>query len=295
MNARPEFLTDSLIVAAHPDDEMLWFNAIVADVDRIVVVFNAFWDKPHIAEARAAALAAYPRGGVSCLDLSESGTYGCANWADPVESEHGIALSFETRRRDVTRVAKLAVRTLMPQVGLTVSERQVASIYAMNFDRLCSALRAQLHPGMNVFTHNPWGEYGHEEHIQVFRALQLLRREIGFTLWMSNYCTDRSMPLAMRYFRTSPGPYVRLPTNKAFADTIADVYKRHGCWTWADDWAWFDEECYMQAPEEGTAPEPHRHLFPLNFFTIEPRRAFSWKPIAIGASAATLALSAAMD
>ena len=29
MPARPDFLTNSMIIGAHPDDEMLWFNAIV--------------------------------------------------------------------------------------------------------------------------------------------------------------------------------------------------------------------------------------------------------------------------
>ena len=33
MTHKPAFLEDSLIVAAHPDDELLWFTSILKDVD----------------------------------------------------------------------------------------------------------------------------------------------------------------------------------------------------------------------------------------------------------------------
>ena len=121
---------------------------------------------------------------------------------------------------------------------------------------------------MNVFTHNPWGEYGHEEHVQVFRVLACLREEIGFRLWMSNYCSDRTMPLAMRYFSPEPKPWVRLPADKKLAREIAQLYMRYDCWTWSPDWAWFDDECFMEAPHGEQALEPRGHLFPLNFFAI---------------------------
>jgi hypothetical protein len=145
---------------------------------------------------------------------------------------------------------------------------------------------------MNVFTHNPWGEYGHEEHVQLFRAVDALRRKIGFRLWVSNYCTERALPLAMRYFSDAPGSYIRLPTDKDFADQVAGLYRKHGCWTWFDDWAWFDEECSLEAPHGENGAAPHRHLFPLNFFTIDPPKARNWIPVALTISAASAALAA---
>jgi LmbE family N-acetylglucosaminyl deacetylase len=172
----------------------------------------------------------------------------------------------------------------------------VARAYEANHAAILAALEPRLRPDMNVFTHNPWGEYGHEEHIQVFQVLNALRERIGFRLWMSNYCTERALPLAMQHFADAPGGYIRLPADKAFAETVADVYKKHGCWTWADDWAWFDEECFMEAPRAPAGSAPHRHLFPLNFFTIDtaarPRR---WMPIAITMSAAASAAITAVS
>ncbi len=295
MTARPDFLADSLIVAAHADDELLWFGSILPEVDEVVIVFRDFWAKPGLGDRRARALAEHPHPRIGFLGLAESGAAGCADWSDPRESEDGIRLGFETQRRGLTRAARIALPKVGPLAGAAAPAERVEALYRANFMRLVADLRPRLRPGMNVFTHNPWGEYGHEEHVQLFRALQTLRREIGFRLWMSNYATDRSLPMAMRYFRAAPGPYLRLPVDKGYADRVAAAYKRHDCWTWADDWAWFDEECFMEAPEEGEEPRPHRHLFPLNLFTIDAARPVSWVPRAIGAAAVSAAAVAALD
>lgn len=287
MQQRPGFLENSVIIGAHPDDELLWFNSILRDADEVIIVYRHFWGRPGIGEARAAAIAEYPRGNVTCLDVDESGAYGCANWADPVLTGAGIGFGIEAERRAMTRIARKSVAAALPAAKLErIAAASVSRAYETNFQIICELLRRRLRPEMNVFTHNPWGEYGHEEHIQVFRALNLLREEIGFRLWMSNYCTERALPLAMRHFSRAPGGYIRLPTDKVFANAVADVYRKHNCWTWDDNWAWFDEECFMEAPREASATAAHRHLFPLNFFTIGEERPKNWLPMAMTISAA---------
>ncbi len=295
MAGNREFLKNSIIVAAHADDELLWFNSILRDVDEAVVVFRDFWAQPDLGARRDAALAEYPHPSVSCLGIDEAGAYGCADWTAPVLSEHGVSLGFEANRRELTRVARKSISKMAPATARKVASESVVRAYEANFGAIYRALKPLLRRDMNVFTHNPWGEYGHEEHIQVFRVLERLREEIGFRLWMSNYCTERSLPLAMRYFRTAPGRYIRLPTDKAYAESVADIYKKHGCWTWADDWAWFDEECFMEAPREASDAEPHRHLFPLNFFTIDAVPSRNWLPLALTMSAASAALGVALS
>ena len=118
--------------------------------------------------------------------------------------EHGEETFRRYEREVVTRLAKRALGKVSPLSPVTSPER-VAQTYRDNFTRICDALAPMLTPDMNVFTHNPWGEYGHEDHVQIFRALDHLRRRIGFTLWMSNYCTERSLPLAMRAGSRVPG------------------------------------------------------------------------------------------
>lgn len=104
--------------------------------------------------------------------------------------------------------------------------------------------------------------------MQCFRAVDKLRHEIGFTQYMSNYCTERSLPLAMTYFEQRPGPFVRLPTDRAYAEQVAKAYIDAGCWTWVDDWSWFEDECFMQAPTAPSDAPGQGHLFPLNFFSM---------------------------
>lgn len=293
-SASSDFLDNSIIIAAHPDDELLWFSSILKKVNEVVLVYEDFWAHPQLKEARSAVIREYPRANVTTLKMSESGACGCANWASPAESSLGIELSFESSRRELTRVTKRALARI-GVLDAVVSAHSIAARYERNYRLLVERLRPRLRPGMNVFTHNPWGEYGHEEHIQLFRVLQQLREEIGFTLWMSNYCTERALPMAMRYFRGQPSDYFRLPTDTQFADQVADIYKKHGCWTWAEDWAWFEDECFMEAPRGAAARTAHHHLFPLNFFIIDSQQARNWMPLAVGATATSAVLLAAAE
>lgn len=260
-------LENSVIIAAHPDDELLWFSSILHEVDEVILVFCDFWAQPALGRARAAAIADYPRAAVSCLNLAESGAYGCADWRDPVLDEYGITFGTEASRRTLMHAFRRALGWIAPGREFPVPPRGIERMYQENYASILEALRSRLRPGMNVFSHNPWGEYGHEEHIQLFRVLQRLREEIGFTLWMSNYCSERSLPLAMRFFGFEPRTYYRLPVNREFAGKVASVYKKHGCWTWADDWMWFEDECFMEAPTAESLVKPGQFLLPLNMFT----------------------------
>ncbi|MEP1208741.1 MAG: hypothetical protein ABJM29_14675 [Rhizobiaceae bacterium] len=261
---RPAMLNNSVIIAAHPDDELLWFGAILKQVDRVLLVFEDYWPDPTIGPARAAALAHFPRPGVSSLQLAEAATYGCADWRNPVLTDWGIELGRQCELRDAKQAVKrLAGRSNAPRQG-------IRSRYRQNFETLTEHLRGELTADMNVFTHNPWGEYGHEDHVQVHRVVSSLRAEIGFTQWMSNYCTERALPLATTYFDSAKPQFETLPVDKPFADAVAQVYRDAGCWTWSDDWQWFDTECYMQAPSAQKMLKSQGHLFPLNLFNIDP-------------------------
>ncbi|MER0238338.1 hypothetical protein [Fulvimarina sp. MAC8] len=295
MGKKPAFLENSVIIGAHPDDEMLWFGSIVKDVDQIILVYRDFWADPSRGPARAEALANHPHPNLTSLNIAEAGTYGCADWSAPAPSERGIAFSIAADLREVKRKVKQVVGRVTP-LDLNYADSSIRNAYAENYDKIYAALKDRLSPEMNVFTHNPWGEYGHEDHVQLFRVLDALRSEIGFTLWMSNYCTERSLPLAMRYFGADHGGYIRLPVDKAHCDLIADVYRDAGCWTWAEDWCWFDEECFIRAPKQMSNQKTYKHLMPMNIFSIEePRRRWSWEKLAATVPPAMLGMGYVMS
>jgi hypothetical protein len=214
-------LESSILVVAHPDDEVLWFSSILRQVGKVIIAFKDYDAVPDLGRKRAAALAELPYANLVCLGIAEAGSLKRANWDDPVATEYGLALDapVETRRQ-----------------------------YERNFATLRTALATELSSATDVFTHNPWGEYGHEDHVQVYRAVEALRAALGFRMWTSSYCAARASTLASRYRAVDRPPAKRLPVDQAYAKQVAEIYQRHGCWTWITDWTWADEESFLPGP-----------------------------------------------
>ncbi|HEY3145288.1 MAG TPA: hypothetical protein VGJ75_03005 [Dongiaceae bacterium] len=216
-------LEGAILVVAHPDDEVLWFGSILRQVGKVIIAFRDYAAVAGLGERRAAALAELPYGNLQCLGLAEAGSLKRANWDGPTPTEYGLALDEATERSE-TRLQ-----------------------YESNFAALRAALANELRAGIDVFTHNPWGEYGHEDHVQVYRAVESLREAIGFRLWTSSYCSTRAAKLASRY-SAADQPVKRLPIDQDYATTIAAIYERHACWTWTRNWEWDEQECFLPGP-----------------------------------------------
>jgi len=76
-------LSRSAIVAAHPDDEVLWFGSLVPKVGRIVLCFGM--DAAGTARAgRRRVVEEYPYRNVEFFDLVQPGSYTKATWPNPV-------------------------------------------------------------------------------------------------------------------------------------------------------------------------------------------------------------------
>jgi LmbE family N-acetylglucosaminyl deacetylase len=181
-----------------------------------------------------------------CLGLDESETINLAKWPEP---------------------------TLAPE-GLTIAQEKPGEIYRKNFQQLTEKLDSLLSGYDNVFTHNPWGEYGHEEHVQVFRAVEKLGQKTGFNLWVSNYASNKSLALMNATQAGISGTYISSKTDTVTAKAIRDIYRRNGCWTWYEDYTWFDSECMLLVgTDQGNTPT-HGHRFPMNLLNIHipPRR-----------------------
>jgi len=216
-------LEDAVLVVAHPDDEVLWFGSVLRQVGKVVIAFRDYAGVPGLGERRAAAMAELPYADLACLGISEAGSLKRADWDHPTPTAFGLALEERAERSE----ARLR--------------------YEGNFATLHKALARELRAGIDVFTHNPWGEYGHEDHVQVYRVVESLQETIGFRLWTSTYCSDRSATLAARY-RVADLSRKRLPIDQAYVQSIAAIYQRHDCWTWTADWVWPDEDWFLPGP-----------------------------------------------
>ena len=146
-----------VVVVAHPDDEILWASSLLAVARKIILCYGESPGYPAVGAGRRALLKEFPLETVVSLDIAESDVHLSANWAHPVETAYGIEVS---RNGDA---------------------------YAKRFHLLREALEAHLEEGDIVVTHNPWGEYGHEEHVQVHRAVADVRQRLNFRLFVTGY------------------------------------------------------------------------------------------------------------
>jgi LmbE family N-acetylglucosaminyl deacetylase len=244
MNIR-EITDNSALVVAHPDDEILWFSSIVKNVDRIVFCFSEVNGNSALSEGRKCVLRDFPHKQVSTLDIKEGDVFNLAEWKHPQPSLDG--LEFRCTERASSRKA----------------------VYAQNYSELCERLRQVLKGYRNVITHNPWGEYGHEEHVQVYRAVKDAQAQLGFDVWVSNYCSNRSFRLMESYVSGFRSDYVTVPVDKEFAAEVRDLYQRHGCWTWYADFEWFNEESFIRDKGLEYSATGRGHLFPLNLIRVD--------------------------
>lgn len=237
------------LVVAHPDDEILWFSSIVDRVAKTVICFLKSPVQTNWTEGRQRVAKAYPLDNVSFLGLTESRALLGADWLKwPVTTEFGLELKPNPK----------TFPGFDPQR------------YVSNFERLVGLLRESLSGVTTVVTHNPWGEYGHEEHVQVHRAVASLQPELGFDLWYSNYCSDRSYRLMLREDSGFRSDYETLPTNPALAKQIEELYRREGCWTWPyDDYVYFPCESFVKSDPTRRGKRYAASAYPLNFIRLE--------------------------
>ena len=95
---------------------------------------------------------------------------------------------------------------------------------------------------------------------------------LGFDLWFSNYGSNRSHNLMLRYLTEFRSDYVTFETNRDLATSLEELYRAHGCWTWPyDDYQQFTHECFIRAKDTAPGAEDgrHGHLFSLNFLRME--------------------------
>lgn len=239
-----ELLDSSIIVCAHPDDEVLWFSSILCQVDEIVICYLGMNYNLKCTNGRRRSLSQYPLKNIACLEIDQAEVFKHADWQDPIITEYGIQIPADF----------------------------ISSVkYKDNFSEIKKRLRNKLVGYRNVFTHNPWGEYGHEEHVQVYMAVKELQQELKFDLWFSNYCSDVSFHLMIKSILRCHRCYVTKKPDKMISIYLKELYKRNECWTWFNNWRCFSEESFIKGRVPSDEFEITGHLFPLNMIKRDVR------------------------
>jgi glycosyltransferase involved in cell wall biosynthesis/LmbE family N-acetylglucosaminyl deacetylase len=239
----PAILEQSIIVAAHPDDEVLWFSSILDRVNKVVVCYIGSESNPWWGAGRRKSLAEYPIKTISSLNVDQSDVFNAADWKNPVITDYGLEIVNDSclNRKDK---------------------------YRNNFGELRQQLEKQLDGYRNVFTHNPWGEYGHEEHVQVYRVIKGLQSKMKFNLWYSNYVSNKSFDLMMKHINRFCFEYVAFEPNKILTADVQGIYEKNKCWTWYEDWECFKEEVFIKERVSQEAEKWRGRLFPTNLIKV---------------------------
>jgi hypothetical protein len=210
-----------LLVVAHPDDEIIFFSSVIKQVDKVVVCFGPSENK-MITAGRNNIIKRYPLKKVLWKNIPESNVYQSSNWNKPVITDAGLLVS------------------------------KNAESYEQNYLRLMELLKPHIHDYNEIYTHNPWGEYGHEEHVSVFNAISKLIDTNYQYLYVSSYVSDRSSKL-MSLWSESIQTGIKYETvPHELCHQIRDLYIEENCWTWDDEYKWpkheallaIDPKCY---------------------------------------------------
>jgi hypothetical protein len=217
------------IVVAHPDDEALWLSGSLAKAGHLVFCYGDPFLRPELAAARRRAVAALRRDGLVDLQIPESGAGFAVDWPLPEMTAFGVAINDPPARLR----------------------------YEANYPKLVNALRPVLAQCDDVYTHNPWGEYGHAEHLQVYRAVAALQAELGFVLWFSNYVSNRSWRLAQRLAgQITWTKRIEQNPDEAWARQLMRVYVQAGAWTWTRLHRWPRLETVYGCNPPSSRPPP---------------------------------------
>jgi LmbE family N-acetylglucosaminyl deacetylase len=239
-------LERSVLIVAHPDDEILWFGSVASRVDRIVVCFLNDPANPDLKEARRRALRDHPlHDRITCLGLDETGAFGLADWPVPDVTEFGLQID---------------------------NDSDVADAYQARFVQVRELLAPIVQSAANLITHNPWGEYGHEEHVLVSRAVSVLADRYEKPVWYNNYASTWSEHLMCRYLDRSNRRIFRGRLIDGLLEEVAGVYRTHGAWTWFDDYTGFEEEFFVQGPLTRSDQPGFGWLFPVNLLRLPERK-----------------------
>lgn len=203
-------IENAVLVVAHPDDEVLWFSSILDNCKSVLVCFGpSLTSAENCDSGRKLVMDNYPLSKAKFLKIGVAGVLNAANWKNPRQTSSGLDLS-----------------------------RHASTAYQRNSEDLLRILEAELKSHDVVVTHNPWGEYGHEEHVQVFRVLSRLKESLGFELFVNTYVSNKSAILMAQTQRFLAGEPAVHSTNRAIAQSLKDLYLRNDCWTFDTDFEW---------------------------------------------------------
>lgn len=212
------FFNKSVCICAHPDDEILWFSSILRKVDLVVVCFLRSYKYTDLTMSRIKIKNSYPLKNVVMLDFKEAGVWKNSDWENRICDRYGVKFNNRT---------------------ISSSRRFLARIkYIVNYHRIFGTLRGYIKEYSNIFTHSPWGEYGHEEHVQIYRIVSsLLDRDQKQRLFFpcSFHSKGQQKQALLKGMEENGACSFSIRNDSELFQELKGLYIDNNAWTYDDD------------------------------------------------------------
>ena len=200
---------DSILIFSHPDDESLFASSLLNKSSTLVICFNKIPNNPKISRGRKKALRSYPLKNIKVKNLEINQcleSFLPQNWLNIKDKDTGLKGGYKKK------------------------------IYDENFQKILFKLRKIIPNNSVIVTHNPWGEYGHSEHCQVFKACFQISKETKSKLFVTGYISNLSKYYAMRKLHLLVPKIHQIKTNPDIFNLLRNHYLSFDCWTWYNNY-----------------------------------------------------------
>ncbi len=202
-------IKNGILIVSHPDDECLFASSILDKVSTLIICFENLPFENKITFGRKNSTKNYPLKKLTLINLCLSQankSFIPNNWFSIKDDCYGIRGGYKEKS------------------------------YRRNFKTLLFELRKYIPPNSTLISHNPWGEYGHEEHCQLFKVVFKIAKETNSDFYVSGYCGNLSIYFAKRKLHLLNEEYSKFKTNKKLFSKLKNHYFKNGCWTWYKDY-----------------------------------------------------------
>lgn len=203
------FYKNGILVVAHPDDECLFFSSIINKISTIIFCFSKIPYEKKISLGRKKAIKEFPLRNINIINLNITQArtnIKPLNWLKVEDSEYGVKGGLEE------------------------------SSYLKNFLIIKRKLNKLISSQNSVITHNPWGEYGHAEHIQIFKIIFNIAKEKNINMFVDGYYSNLSKLYTKRKQHILIPKIYSLKTQNKYYSLLRDHYLKNGCWTWFNNY-----------------------------------------------------------
>ncbi len=200
---------NGILIVAHPDDESLFFSSILSEISTIIFCFGQIPGEEIISNGRKKAVDEFPFKDVNIINLNipqSKSSKKPLSWLSLKDNKYGVEGGYNHIN------------------------------YKNNYITLKKKLNKLITSESNVITHNPWGEYGNSEHIQVFKIIFNIAKEKNIKMLVSSYFSNLSISYAKRKQHFLKSESYFMETNQNLHTVLKKNYLKNRCWTWFNEY-----------------------------------------------------------